>query len=242
MVDKLILISRFNMPHPIWKERTHEAYAAWIRDRINLFRDLTVRSLRNCYNKPDLWLIMIDDRVINVTEELNEITKGLPVRLVQYSGKRIVPAVQEALSDLDYPLRLITCRTDTDDLLASGIFQGYRNAKVTDEQASNGITLSFPGGAIYDRANDKFYLSSYPENPFLGFLEDVKAPEDMRTVYMSQHTDMINDSASTLSLRSYGPQWASVVHEDNLGNHSLMDVANFAFADTDKIKKLFGIG
>jgi len=242
MVDKLILISRFNLPHPIWKERTQEAYEAWIRDRIILFRELTARSLRNCYNKPDLWLIMVDDSAVNVTDELSKITKGLPVKFVQYSGKKIVPAVREALSDLDFPLRILTCRADTDDLLASGIFQGYRNVKVTEKQAREGVTLSFSGGATYDQANDKFYLSSYPENPFLGFLEDVSSPEEMRTVYMSQHTEMINDSAHTLPLRSYGPQWASVVHSNNLGNHSLMDVANFAFADTEKLKKLFGIG
>jgi hypothetical protein len=243
MNTKLVLISRFNLPYRVWADRTEDDYRDWIRDRINLFRDLTARSVRNCYEKPDVWLIFVDNRVVNVNDELTEITKGLPVKLVEYSGIPLPVAIQKALSNFSYPARIITCRLDTDDLVASGIFRAFRGGaqKATTQEAQDGTVLSCAGGAIYDASRDTFFFSNYPDNPFLGLLEEVAAPEDLRTVFMSQHPDLISNNEHVQALRSFGPLWASVVHGDNVANQSLLNTARFAFADTKQLKNAFGI-
>lgn len=236
-----VLISRFNWPHPVWEERGKQAYLDWVQGRVKLFADLTAPSVRNTFGKLDRWLIMIDSRTIDVREELLEITRGLPVKLVEYSGRSLPQSIQIALSDLDFPARVMTCRLDTDDLIGAGLIEGYRAAEITEEEARDGVVLSFPGGAVYSTAEKRFFYTSYPENPFLCYVEDRSAAEDLQTVFMVMHVDMIKKSAHAKMLRGFGPQWVSVVHGDNVANQSLLGGARFSFAETDQLLRYFGM-
>ncbi len=236
-----VLISRFNWPHPIWAERSKQAYLDWVQGRVKLFADLTAPSVRNSFGKLDRWLIMIDTRAIDIREELLEVTSGLPVKLVEYAGRNLVQSIQIGLSDLDYPARVMTCRLDTDDLIGAGLIRGYRAAEISDEEAHDGVVLSFPGGAVYSTDEKRFYYTSYPENPFICYVEDRNKADDLQTVFMAMHVDMIDKSKHVRMLRGFGPQWASVVHGDNVANQSLMGAARFSFAEIDQLTKYFGL-
>lgn len=241
MKTQFVLASRFNWPHKVWDTRSEQAYRDWVQNRLELFRNLTVPSVRNSYGELDRWLIMIDPRIVDIREDLTEMTRGLPVRLVEYKGRDLATSIQMGLSDLDYPARVMTCRLDTDDLIGAGMISGYRAAEITEDEARDGVVLSFPGGAVYSAAEEKFYFSNYPENPFLCYVEECAAAEDIRTVYQAMHVDMLDRSPHARILRAFLPQWASVVHGDNVANQSLLGGARFSYAETDELKAYFGI-
>ncbi len=236
-----VFISRFNLPHPAWETRSAEAYRDWIANRLKLFSEFTVPSVRNTHGKFDRWLILIDTRVVDIKSDLLEMTKGLPVQIVEYTGHTLVRMIQIALEDLSFPSCVMTCRLDTDDLVGAGIVPGYRAAKVTEKEVQDGIVLSFPGGAIYASDEDRFYYTSYPENPFLCYVEKKNRAEDLHTVYQAMHVDMLDVVSHAKMLRSFGPLWASVVHGENVANQSLMGAARFSFAETKQLKKFFGV-
>ena len=198
-------------------------------------------SVRNSYGELDRWIILIDIRAVDIRDELLAITHGLPVQLVNYAGQNIVRTIQIALSDIVYPSQIMTCRVDTDDMIGAGLIKGYRAAEISEEKARDGIVLSFPGGAIFDEMNDVFYFTSYPENPFLCFVEDCNAATDLKTIYAAMHVDMIEHFANNRMLRGFGPQWASVVHDNNIANQSLLGSTRFSYAETDQLKKYFGL-
>lgn len=241
MTAKLVAISRFNLPHPIWKERSAQDYRDWLKSRVDLFTRLTVPSFRNCYEKPDVWLIMVDERNEPVSEMLAPLLKGLSVKLVSYNGAQLGVRIQQALADLSYPCQIRTCRIDTDDLIAAGYFAQYRNIKVPESWADKGAVLSYPGGALYDSATERFYISCYPDNPFLCYIENCARPDDMQTVFKTMHTKLIEQSAHVKMLRSFGPMWASVLHGENLANESLRNTVRFELQPTDALERLFGL-
>ena len=241
MEPQFILISRFNWPHPAWNTRTEQEYLDWVQGRLKLFADLTAPSVRNGHGKIDRWLILIDTRKVDIRTELKAITRGLPVQLVEYFGHDLVRSVRGALSDLTFPARVMTCRLDTDDLVGASFVKSYRAAEIDAEEAREGVVLSFPGVAVYAADEQRFYFSSYPENPFLCYVEDRASADDLQTVYRAMHVDMIEVSAHVRMLHTFRPAWASVVHGDNVANQSLMGVARSPFAETRKIMRYFGI-
>lgn len=241
MEHTLVLISRFNLPHRIWADRSAEEYLAWLDARIELFRTLTARSLRNCYDKPDRWLIMVDTRTHDFLDQLAGSVAGLPVTFVPYTGLDLPGSIREALSDLTYPRRVLTCRLDTDDLVNNGFFKRLRGTTISHAEARAGTVISFPGGAIYHRPEDTFYFDSYPNNPFLCYVEEVDRADDLRTVFCTQHIDLIDRSAHAKFLRSFTPFWASTVHDVNLVNQSLQNSMKMALRNKHKLKRQLGI-
>ncbi len=241
MDPQFILVSRFNWPHPIWKTRSAEAYRDWVQGRVKLFADFTAPSVRNGHGQIDRWLILIDTRQVDVRADLAALTRDLPVQFVEYAGHNLVRSVQIALSDLSFPARVMTCRLDTDDLIGASFIQGYRAARISDEEARAGVVLSYPGGAVYAAEEQRFYFSSYPENPFLCYVEDRAAADELQTVYQAMHVDMLDIGAPVKMLRAFRPAWASVVHGDNVANQSLMGAASQPYAQPRKLMRYFGI-
>ncbi|WP_415918892.1 glycosyltransferase [Tateyamaria sp. SN6-1] len=241
MEQTLVLVSRFNLPHPIWAGRSAEDYRTWLDWRIELFRRLTVQSVRNCYDKPDRWLIMVDTREHDFLDELTASVTGLPVTIVPYTGRDLPSSIRHTLSDLGFPRRILTCRLDTDDLVNTGFFKRLRSTKITSAEARAGTVISYPGGAIYDCLGDAFYFDNYFNNPFLCYVEEVDRSEDLRTVFCAQHIDLIDQSAHVKFLRSFTPFWASTIHDKNLANQSLQNSMQISFKNKRKLKRQFGI-
>ncbi|MEL7487623.1 MAG: glycosyltransferase [Pseudomonadota bacterium] len=236
-----ILISRFNWPHAVWKNNYDAAYQDWIDVRFELLRRYTAKSARNFVRQPDLWLVLASDYAHNVVERLQTELWGLPYRLVLWSGKSEVDSIRDALSDLSFPSEVRTTRLDTDDLIASDYFLRLDQLQLPGDQVERGVAISCPGGSIYLENQNHFYFSSYPENPFLTYAEHVRSASELKTVHWTQHTTLIDDATHAKFIRSYHPMWASVVHNHNLGNQSLVDVCRFPSGDRAAHFSRFGL-
>ena len=62
------------------------------------------------------------------------------------------------------------------DLISSDFFARIKALNISVEDAKLGVVISFPGGCNYVVSEDKFYYSSYPNNPFLTLVELINSP------------------------------------------------------------------
>ncbi len=215
-------------------------YKAWIDSRLNLFKDITVRSVRNCDPLPNRWLVLGSDAAPGIEQRLADILEGLPYQIVFHKGQTETDAVREALADLPFPLELRTARLDTDDALAFDYFRRIHWVTLSSEQAKSRVLLTFPGGANYLLNENEFYFSSYPDNPFPALAEWAGSPEDIQTVFFKGHHEIAAHVEVVMHLRSPHPMWASVVHDGNLGNSSLRNLCRLKLAETSSLKRIFG--
>lgn len=238
---KTVLVSRFNWPHPVWENNYGSEYQCWIEDRLDLFRNYTIKSLRNCYVKPDLWVILIADVSEGLAGKLESLLVGFNYKIVVYDGRGLSETIRSALEDLTYPEEIRMTRLDTDDLLASDFFAKVSEVVLPDEILEDGVALSFPGGANYSTNEKAFYFSSYPANPFLTYAQRVGSSGELNTVFMCMHIDLLKVAKHQHMIRSYHPMWASVIHSTNLANDSLIETNRVAFNDQSYIRKKFGV-
>ena len=236
-----LLVSRFNWPHPSWKSRPAAEYRNWLVSRLALFERLTVRSVLNCYKRPDLWVILVNECELDLKISFSRILSGLPYRLIFYSGISIEESLRVVIAEMPLPMEVRTTRLDTDDLVASDFFARLNSVKVPLERAKAGVVVSFPGGANYNVANDTFYYSSYPDNPFLTLIEHVNSTDEFRSVYWRMHNELPSGMGSAMYLRSYHPMWASVIQDNNLANYGLSNSNVVQLGEQDFIKRKFGI-
>ncbi len=239
MEYKLYAISRFNWPHSYWQDKSEEEYINWIKIRLFLFEHLTVASIRNCYEKPDKWYIMIDETKVKVTEQLEKILLNLPFEFINYRGSNIQSAIKYTISREAYPLKICTCRIDTDDIVNAGYFARLKSC--LNKNIENDTVISFPSGSIYDICEDIFYYRTYLENPFLAYYEELNYPLEFKGIFQSMHTEIIKKTKHNLILNSDRPIWANVIHKVNLANNSLKKTYKFKLGSKRELKKSFGI-
>lgn len=237
-----ILVSRFNWPHPKWKGVSPSEYRKWFDYRVKLFLDFTLPSIENCYVKPDVWFLLIDNRLINVKSILSSVLKKCPqVCFIEFSGESLIPSIQNALKSLKFPLEVRMTRMDSDDLVASDFFSRIKNVDVLKSDAEDGIVISFPGGCNYVAAEEAFYFSAYPDNPFLTYVEFLESPLQAKTVFFKMHTELCASVSIVRSERSFHPMWASVIHDQNTANDSLARTNKVSLSETRWLRKKFGI-
>ncbi len=241
VTTKTILVSRFNWPHPQWKNRHISEYKKWIDDRINVFAKYTLQSVKNCYVKPDIWFLMLDNRIVDCTSQLRSILGDLPHRFVEYTGTSIPEAITRELADFEFPMEIRMSRLDTDDLISSDFFARIKALNISVEDAKLGVVISFPGGCNYVVSEDKFYYSSYPNNPFLTLVELINSPSEAKTVYWKMHTEMLSCDLIARHERSFHPMWSSVIHNTNTANDSLVKTNTICLSDNEYIKKKMGV-
>ena len=104
-----------------------------------------------------------------------------------------------------------------------------------------GVVISFPGGCNYVVSEDKFYYSSYPNNPFLTLVELINSPSEAKTVYWKMHTEMLSCDLIARHERSFHPMWSSVIHNTNTANDSLVKTNTICLSDNEYIKKKMGV-
>lgn len=237
----LALVSRFNWPHPAWSGRPAEDYFAWIEIRLRLMAEYTVPSVRNCYVKPDAWLLMVQSSPPGLPARVRQLaeTAGVPVLLVPYRGDTLVDAVRHGLAECVSSGEILTSRLDTDDVVASDFFARLRSLELGE--VGDGVVLSFPGGCNFDAAEQKFYYSSYPDNPFLSVVERVESMASLRTVFHRTHVELAASMSAVHSLRSFQPMWCSVIHADNTANQSLRKTNMLALSDDGQLRRRFGL-
>lgn len=222
--DYLIAITRVNVVKK-WDQPDPEAYRSWIQTRINYINMFSANSVRNNYEKPLFWLVLIDRSAIHDSdmELLESAVKGTPFKFVDTNGGDIISAIKSSLTTLEFPCRITTCRFDSDDLISNDYFASLKAFLAKDEISKYPALISQPGGAVYINSQEKFYYSAYPDNPFLSLSERVETIEDLMTVYCAMHTEIHNKASEVHMLRSHHPMWASVVQGDNIANESLLN-------------------
>lgn len=217
------LISRFNWPHQSWSNQSRQAYETWLDRRLEVFSSVTVRSIQNCYVKPDLWLILGADDPAGTGTAIEQAaaSAGVAVRFCAYSGRSMTQSIRDALrQELGQSQEVMTTRIDTDDVVAADFFARLRTVKVDRERALRKVGVSFPGGANLDMTSGEFFYSAYPNNPFISLIECPADPSEFVSVMSFSHVDL-DTLPSVIHLRSFQPMWASCIHDDNLANQSL---------------------
>jgi len=221
--DYLIAITRVNVVKK-WDKPDPEALRHWLDTRIGFIRRFPAHSVRMNYEKPHRWLVLVNLSAFSADQlvALKDALRDTPYCLVDTKGGKIITAIQDALSDLSYPCRITTSRFDSDDIISNDFFAGIKNHLLSGKISRYPALISYPGGATYVERQNKFYMSAYPDNPFLSLVEEVHSAEDIRTVYFKMHTNIREDVAEVFMLRSNHPMWASVVQGDNVANESLL--------------------
>jgi hypothetical protein len=236
----VLCVTRFNWPHPSWKDVPDETYSQWLETRFRIFEKFTRASITNCYVKPDLWLLLTSRDDLGVSERLASLCRGLPAKVVAYNGLSLRDTVRNLFLTMDLPSRLMTVRLDSDDIVAANFFaslkQDYGPFSLGKKQV-----VSYPLGAVYVASRRKFFVDGYVGNPFIGLVEDIATPEDIETVYLAHHYNVHNIVPIHHNLRCHHPTWASVLHDSNLANESLLKTATFSIAEEADMRKKFGL-
>jgi len=239
-----LLITRFSWPHPSWDGKPKEEYENWLLERLSLFSEYTLKSLQNCYVKPTHWLILVNenhssDFLASLTEMLNTYTGHW--HIIPFPNLNLADTTKEFAKQFKYPSEILTTNLDADDLISSDFFAHFASLKFDQVKVKEGIGISYPGGSNYVPESKKFYLSTYPDNPFLTYAELVNDPSELKTVFFKMHTELLSFSPNELYLRSYYPMWSSVIHGGNLANNSLLETNRIELGNEDEIRKKFGI-
>lgn len=235
-----ILSTRFSWPHPLWQSRTSEEYDAWLEKRLTLFADYTAKSIANCYNKPDYWVILVGHNQERIQDRLSYILERTSCNYVfaPYEGLSQSASIAKACKSISYPARVITTNLDADDLVSCDFFAVLRSQAYPGQ---GNACVSFCSGCNYMQEIGRYYHSSYPSNPFLSLFETCRYKHELQTVYSRMHIDIMNFVSSLIFPRSYYPMWASVVHGGNLANNTLIETNRISFHETDLLDQRFGI-
>ncbi len=238
------LVSRFNWPHPVWSERSSADYEIWLESRFELLERFTIPSLRNCYQKPSVWIILVSDVATDLLNRLERSAQiaGIPVHLQRYTGKSIDQSIRDAVSNYATEGEIWTTRLDTDDLVSADIFARLRSTNAPELRERGAIAFSFPGGCNFDLLDNNFYYSSFAENPFLTLAEEVDRLQDLKTVMFKSHVELPACVGRFICLRSFQPMWASVIHDLNIGNQSLRKTNKSQIIPNKLLRQRFGIG
>ena len=236
----LILATRFSWPHPILSSRSAEEYNEWVEERFFLFENYTAKSLANCYQKPDYWVILINANQDSVRQRLEKILArtGCNYVFAPYEGLIISRSIAKACKDICYPANIITTNLDADDLVSSDFFAVLRSQ---DYPSEGNACVSFCSGSNYMPDSDLYFHSSYPCNPFLSLYETCRGEGEIQSIFFRMHVDIMEFTARHILPRSYYPMWASVIHGGNLANNSLIETNRVSFKETSLLHQRFGI-
>ena len=235
-----ILATRFSWPHPIWNGKSDEEYRAWVEERFILFQKYTLKSIINCYVKPDYWVVLIDSNQAWIAERLNLLIggNGINYKIASYSGMGLGLTTLLACDGIEYPNNIITTNLDADDCVSADFFAIIRGLNFSN---SGNTAISFVSGSQYMPDTDLYFHSSYPNNPFISLQEYCSSPHEAQSVFFRMHAEQADFVRNHIFPRTYYPMWASVIHGGNLANSSLIETNRVAFSDSDLLNKRFGI-
>jgi len=241
----ILLLTRFNWPHPVWETRSKADYAAWLEERLELLQKYTIPSVRNNQRKPDMWAILAQAHTPEFDARLEEaLTRAnCPCVVLHYASKQIDGTVSDYLRSgaLGHVERLCTVRLDSDDVISSDFFIRLRSFLDKEDDGTSDTGISFPGGSTLNARTMTFFYFSYPDNPFIGLIETPAGQSTVKTVFMRMHTDLLQNVTKARYLRSNRPMWCSIVHDSNLANQSLLQGTTLPLADQVGLLRRFGL-
>lgn len=83
-----LLVSRFNCPNSMWKDKSREEYVNWLHIRLDLFSRYTFKSYQNLNTKPDCWTILVEKEKLDdkTLTQLSSLISQENCKLVQYKS------------------------------------------------------------------------------------------------------------------------------------------------------------
>lgn len=222
MKIETFLLTRFNIGISPRLKKYYGDYDEYMEYRFGLFQKFAVPSVRNQTSKRFRWLIFIDpetpqrwlQRLSSNEYELvpfsadGEPCDALGSRMTQGSIATMRKII-DPRSDL-----IITARMDNDDAIHRKYIE-YVQRKL---KKRTGHALSFPLG-VYFWSKDglaRLYDSNYPSNMFPAVIE---SPENMKTVFSCEHTNIRKNYKTNLSRCCR--MWLWNYHGGNLSNHTV---------------------
>lgn len=231
-VEHLIL-TRFSVK--LLGADTEEGFSReWLRERLRLFEDYPLASLRAQTRQDFRWLVFCDpstDReCIDALRVHSKSVRGLEIvfadsGLFDHLGDRVREAVSPS-ADV-----VLTTRLDSDDALhvdAVRILAEY--AQDFAETTLPSLVVNFPRGYQLDTVKRRLYERYYLRSPFLTLIEHKRA-RPLDTVLLKQHTQVSNHVLTHQDISIVG--WLQVIHGSNVANRIADDALEVPLTDLD---------
>lgn len=206
-IDHLVL-TRFNLPTP-GPESLVRAQEGWLQNRVALFENHTISTMRAQTVRNFAWIIYLDAQspqwLIDRLQPLAAEGLFTPIYRERVGWQDVIADARAAFDgagDL-----LLTTNLDNDDAVAVDFIERLQDA-----------ARRHPGHAIYLRdglilQGDAVYLREDPENAFCSVSESWDAPV---TAWRDWH-NLLHDHLPVVSL-SGPPAWLQIIHGQNVSN------------------------
>lgn len=199
-----MVISRFNVRMRGFEPRSE----AWVRQRLELFRNYAVRSMLSQTASYDRWLIFCDEGSRSWFEELlGDALRDVPGAEPVWTSRPFWDCAREEIAARVRPGgKLVTTRVDTDDAVS-------RRFLAEVQAAARGMdfgALNFLHGAQLVGA--RVYRRSDPSNMFISFVEE--ATDRPLTVFVDEH-HVLERHGPVVQVRT-SPVWLQVINQTNI--------------------------
>ena len=183
----------------------------WLRERIVLFEQYCLPSIRAQQAVEFKWVIFMDAQSPQWLREKID-GYGPPLSAIYVDGpfSDSVIATRVAASGYVSAPYLITTRLDSDDALAN---HHLARVQLTFCQQQREF-IEYPVGLQSFRGH--LYNVYYPSNPFLSLIERVQDNGGVTTVHCVEH-DRVRTAGKVRRI-VVSPQWKKVIHSANVGN------------------------
>ena len=192
----------------------------WMAERLDLFKKITVPSIKAQTNQKFTWFIVVDHKspvahsmaIKNAVDDMGNAEVLL--------GENFRKAVKERIGIPSVPT-MITTRIDNDDAIHKDFIDTVQ--KWYNYKGKTGV-LIFPTGWICNLEKKKLFHARYMKNPFLTLIE--KCDKKVRTILFRRHTDAVNHYK--LHKLKLDHAWFMNVHRSNLANHCFGACTDFS--------------
>ncbi|GGF17097.1 glycosyltransferase [Flavobacterium limi] len=208
------LITRFNLKNPNWdvtKNNEELLTDEWMEDRMWLFENFCLPSVKAQSNKNFTWLLYLDtttaEKYKTKITDLTSATENIKLFFINGMNE-FYPEIQKATtSEKPY---LITTRIDNDDVISK-----YFIDEVQKKFASQDF-LAIDVIKGYSLQIKPIYILGKKEHVFNPFISLIEKNENPKTVWFNDHTQWKKESR--IIQVTDKRLWMSIIHEKNKVN------------------------
>lgn len=209
------LITRFNLKNPNWdvtKNNEELLTDAWMEDRMWLFENFCLPSVKSQTNKNFTWLLYLDTTTSEKYKtKMFDLTSAIEnIKVFFINGmNEFYPQIQKTITDNTKPY-LITTRIDNDDVISRFFIDEVQ--KRFDSQ--DFLAVDIIKG--YSLQIKPIYILGKKEHVFNPFISLIEKNEKPKTVWFNDHTQWKKESR--IIQVTDKRLWMSIIHEKNKVN------------------------
>jgi hypothetical protein len=208
------LITRFNLKNPNWdvtKNNEELLTDAWMEDRMWLFENFCLPSVKAQSNKKFTWLLYLDTTTAEkYKNKITDLTSGTEnIKLFFINGmNEFYPEIQKATtSEKTY---LITTRIDNDDVISKHFIDEIQKKFASQDFLAIDVIKG------YSLQIKPTYILGKKEHVFNPFISLIEKNENPKTVWFNDHTQWKKESRIIQITNKR--LWMSIIHEKNKVN------------------------